>query len=204
MNRSFLGRAALTLVLIGGVAGSALPYDAGSDFGTAYEQIIARFEITALIFKPAQTDAIRAVVRDMHLTPQNNSTDENGQYVLDAASRAEILSVLQKYGEVERHLHQRGPVGDNGRAGAFSVRAGREFSASMQVRYIPSVRHLPPAFAMNYSLSVGLQRQCTVAQCDSARQRYASGGSVLVPDKGVLMSVRKTSNGFLIWLISAN
>jgi len=81
---------------------------------------------------------------------------------------------------------------------------GREFSASMQVRYIPSVRKLPAAFAMNYSLSAGLQRQCTAAQCDSTRMRYASGGSVLVPDKGALMSVRETANGFLIWIISAN
>jgi len=103
MNRSFLGRAALTLALIAGVAGSALSSDACGDFGAAYEQVLDRFEITALIFKPAQPDGMSAVIGDMHLTPLEEGAGV--QYVLDAAGRGDILSVLHKYGETGRQLH---------------------------------------------------------------------------------------------------
>ncbi|PIF06889.1 hypothetical protein [Candidatus Pantoea floridensis] len=205
MNRSFLWRAAIAFALITGATGSALSSDAAGDIGATYDQILDRFEITALIFKPAQPGTMSAVISDMHLTPQGDDAGGNGQYVLDAADRAEIMSVLHKYGKVERQLHSRGPLGDDGRAGAFSRWPERQFSASLKTRYIPSVKQKPPAFIMDYSLKASLEHPLPgeVETGDSARLRYTSTGSMLLPDKGALMSIRETSSGFLIWILSA-
>lgn len=139
MNRSFLGRAALALALIAGVAGSALSSDAGGDFGAAYDQVIDRFEITALIYKPTDPDAMSTTVSDMHLTLQGGGEGGSAQYVLDATGRADVINVLQKYGEVRQQLRARGPLGNDGRAGAFSESPGKQFSASLKVRFsLPS------------------------------------------------------------------
>ncbi|XXN66803.1 hypothetical protein ACRQ84_23010 (plasmid) [Enterobacter ludwigii] len=206
MNRSFLGRAALTFALIAGVAGSALSSDAGGDFGAAYDQVLDRFEITALIYKPAHPDAMSTIISDMHLTPQGDGDGGSVQYILDATGRADVMNVLQKYGEVRRQMRARGPLGNDGRAGAFSESPGKQFSASLKVRFIPSVRQLPPALIVDYSLKASPKRPVSdgAASDDITRQRYASGGSVLLPDKGALMSVSETGSGFLIWIISAN
>ncbi|CDK23913.1 putative secreted protein (plasmid) [Erwinia amylovora LA637] len=206
MNRSFLGRAALTLALIAGVAGSALSSDAGGDFGAAYDQVIDRFEITALIYKPTDPDAMSTTVSDMHLTLQGGGEGGSAQYVLDATGRADVMNVLQKYGEVRRQLRARGPLGNDGRAGAFSESPGKQFSASIKVRFISSVRQLPPALIVDYSLKASLERPLLGGEVADERGllRYASGGSVLLPDKGALMIVRETTNGSLIWIISAN
>jgi hypothetical protein len=206
MNRSFLGHAALTLALIAGVAGSALSSDAGGDFGAAYDQVIDRFEITALIYKPTDPDAMSTTVSDMHLTLQGGGEGGSAQYVLDATGRADVINVLQKYGEVRRQLRARGPLGNDGRAGAYSESPGKQFSASLKVRFISSVRQLPPALIVDYSLKASLRRPLLGGEVADERGllRYASGGSVLLPDKGALMSVSETTNGFLVWIISVN
>lgn len=206
MNRSCLVRAALTLALIAGVAGSALSSDTEKNFSAVFNPPVDRFGITALTFEPAQSDAMGEILRNMHLTSMADDADGNGQYVLDATGTAEVITMLQKYGKVKRQLHQRLPLGDGGRASAFSMWPESQFSASLKTRYIPSVKSLPPAFIMEYSLKTSLERPLPggAVSDDSARLRYASGGSVLLQDKGSLMSVRQTTNGFLIWLISAN
>lgn len=206
MNRSFLGRAAIAFALIAGVTGSALSSDTGGDFGAAYEQVLDRYEITALIYKPTHPDAMSTIISDMHLTPRGDGEGGSAQYVLDATGRADVMNVLQKYGEVRRQLRTRGPLGNDGRAGAFSAYPGKQFSASLKVRLIPSVRQLPPALIVDYSLKAGLQRPLLGGAVADERGllRYASGGSVLLPDKGALMSVTETTNEFLIWIISAN
>lgn len=204
MNRSFVERVALTLALITGLAGSALSSDAASDFGAAYDQIIDRFEVTALILKPTQHEAMRAIFRDMHLTPYADSAD--GQYVLDATGRADVMSVLQKYGAVQRQLHERGPLGNDGHASVFYGGPTAQFSASLKVRFIPSVRQFPPVLIVDYSLKASPELPAYVgtASNDINRLRYVTGGSVLLPDKGALMSVRETADGYLIWIISVN
>lgn len=204
MKRCLTG--ALTLALIVGVTCSALADNAGNYFTTDYNQIVDRFDITALIFEPAQPDGMKAILRDMHLTTLADDADGNGQYVLDFAGSKDVLSVLQKYGKIERQLHQRGPLGDDGRASAFSQRPERQFSVSLKTRFIPSVNQLPPAFIMDYSLKSSLERPLSggAVADDSTRLRYTSGGSVLLPDKGALMSVRETGSGYLIWIIRAN
>ncbi|MDI9223694.1 hypothetical protein QMZ62_23630 [Serratia sp. PF2-63] len=206
MNRSFLGRAALTLALITGVAGSALSSDAGGDFGAAYEQVLGRYEITALIYKPTHPDAMSTIISDMHLTPRGDGEGGSAQYVLDATGKADVMNVLQKYGEVRQQLRARGPLGEDDRAGAFSASPGKQFSASLKVRFIPSIRQLPPALIVDYSIKAGLERPLLGGGVADERGllRYASGGSVLLPDKGALMTVNETTNGFLIWIISAN
>ena len=206
MNRSFLGRAAIAFALIAGVTGSALSSDSGGDLGAAYEQVLDRYEITALIYKPTHPDAMSTIISDMHLTPRGDGEGGSAQYVLDAPGRAEVMNVLQKYGEVRRQLRTRGPLGNDGRAGAFSAYPGKQFSASLKVRFISSVRQLPPALIVDYSLKAGLERPLLGGEVADERGllRYASGGSVLLPDKGALMIVRETTNGSLIWIISAN
>lgn len=206
MNRSFVGRVALTLALITGLAGSALSSDTGGDSGAPYDQVFDRFEITALIYKPTHPDAMSTALSDMHLTLQGDGEGGSAQYVLDATGRADVMNVLQKYGEVRRQLRARGPLGNDGRAGAFSESPGKQLSASLKVRFIPSVRQLPPALIVDYSLKASLERPLLGGEVVDERGplRYASGGSVLLPDKGALMIVRETTNGPLIWIISAN
>jgi len=206
MNRSFLGRFALALALIAGVAGSALSSDAGNHSGTDFDKIIDRIDISALIFEPAQPDAMGAVLRDIHLTSQVDDADGNGQYVLDAAGRADVLSLLQKYGKVKRQLHQQVIPSEDGRASAIAMWPGEYFSASLKTRYISSVNHLPSAFILDYSLKASLERpeQGGAVPDESASLRYASGGSVLLADKGALMSIRETGSKFLIWIVSVN
>lgn len=94
MSRSLLSRFALTLVLIAGVAGSALSSDTVSNSDTDYHQVF--FDITALIFEPAQPYAMETILRVMHLASQADDASGNGQYVLDAEGRTDVLSVLQK------------------------------------------------------------------------------------------------------------
>lgn len=206
MNRSFLGRAAISFALIAGVTGSALSSDTGREFGAVYEQVIDRFEITALIYKPTHPDAMSTIFSDMHLTLQGDDEGGSAQYVLDATGRADVMNVLQKYGEVGRQLRARGPLGNDGRAGAFSESPGKQFSASLKVRFISSVRQLPPALIIDYSLKASLERPLLGGEVadEHGLLRYASGGSVLLPDKGALMIARETTNGSLIWIISAN
>lgn len=206
MNRSFVGRVALTLALITGLAGSALSSDTGGDSGAPYDQVFDRFEITALIYKPIHSDAMSTALSDMHLTLQGDGEGGSAQYVLDATGKADVMNVLQKYGEVRRQLRARGPLGNDGRAGAFSESPGKQLSASLKVRFIPSVRQLPPALIVDYSLKASLERPLLGGEVADERAplRYASGGSVLLPDKGALMIVRETTNGPLIWIISAN
>ena len=202
MKRSFLKRAALMLALVAGVAGSALSSATENDFGKDYEQVFDNFEINALIFKPKHHDAMGAVLKGMHLTPLADDGNGNVQYALDAAGKTDVLSMLQKYGELEIQLHRRGPLGNDGRAGAFSMSPEKKFSASLKARYIPSVKHLPPAFIMDYSLKASLNILIPTSN-GAGLPRYACSGSVLLPVKGALMSVNKTANGFLIWIISA-
>lgn len=205
MNRSFIGRVTLTLALITGLAGSALSSDAGKNLATIFNPAVDRLDITALIFEPAQSDAMGEILRNMHLTSMASDTSGHGQYVLDATGTTDVITMLLKYGKVARQLRQRVSLGDDGRASAFSSWPERQFSASLKTRYIPSVKNSPAAFIMDYSLKASLERPLPGVGMadDSAQLRYASGGSVLLPDKGALISISQTSDGFLIWIISA-
>lgn len=157
MNRSFIRRVALTIALITGLAGSALSSDAGNNLATIFNPSVDRLDITALIFEPAQSGAMGEILRNMHLTSMESDTSGNGQYVLDATGTTDVITMLLKYGKVERQPRQRVSLGDDGRASAFSRWPERQFSASLKTRYIPSVKNSPAAFIMDYSLKASLE-----------------------------------------------
>ncbi|MBD8165369.1 hypothetical protein [Erwinia persicina] len=204
MKSIFMRHTVLALALIAGVAGSALSSDAVSSLSSGYEQTLTHHEITALIFKPGQPDAMNTFLTRVHAVTQADDNDGNGLYVLKSADRAAAMSFLQGYGKISRRFHIKMPQGEDGKSSAFSMWPNEKFGARLKASYLSSLKQMPPAVILDFSLKATLESTpASVIHYGLDQPRYVSEGSVLLPEKGALMSVRQTDNGFLIWLVSA-
>ncbi|WP_455853600.1 hypothetical protein [Pantoea endophytica] len=201
MKRFAITRAALVFVMMAGLSASAISSDAVTRLSEGYGQLLHHFDVSALTFSPAQPDVMNAILTRLNVRQQ---ADGDGLYVLDATSSRDVMHLLQEGGKTGRKLHIRLPAGEDGKAGAFSMRPDGEFSASLKAHYLESVKQLPPAVILDYSLKATLGRPTIASSLRSGteRLRYVSGGSVLLPDKAALMSIRQTDSGYLIWLVS--
>lgn len=204
MKRFAIKRAVLVIVMMAGLSASAISSDAVTRLSESYDQLLHHFVISALTFYPAQPDAMNAILTRLNVQQQADEAEGNGLYVLDGASSRDVMHLLQEEGETGRKLHIRLPAGEDGKAGAFSRGRDGEFSASLKAHYLEFVKQQPPAVMLDYSLKATLKRQAIAGslRSDTDQPRYISGGSVLLPDKGSLMSVRQTDSGYLIWLVS--
>lgn len=204
MKRFAITRAALVFVLMAGLSASAISSDAVTRLSEGYGQLLHHFDVSALTFSPAQPDVMNTIFTRLNVRQQADGAEGDGLYVLDAASSRDVMHLLQEGGKTGRKLHIRLPAGEDGKAGAFSMRPDGEFSASLKAHYLESVKQLPPAVILDYSLKATLGRPTIASSLRSGieRLRYVSGGSVLLPDKAALMSVRQTDSGYLIWFVS--
>lgn len=204
MKRFAITRAALVIVMMAGLSASAISSDAVTRLSESYDQLLHHFVVSALTFSPAQPDSMNAILTRLNVQQQADGAEGNGLYVLDAASSRDVMHLLQEGGQTVRKLHIRLPAGEDGKAGAFSMWPDGEFSASLKAHYLESVKQLPPAVILDYSLKATPDRPAIAGslRSDTDQSRYISGGSVLLPDKGSLMSVRQTGSGYLIWLVS--
>lgn len=204
MNRFAITRAAFVIVMMAGLSASAISSNAVTRLSESYDQLLHHFVVSALTFSPAQPDAMNAILTRLNVQQQGDGAEGNGLYVLDGGSSRDVMHLLQEGGQTGRKLHIRLPAGEDGKADAFSMWPDGEFSASLKAHYLESVKQLPPALILDYSLKATLNRPAIAGsiRSDTDQPRYISGGSVLLPDKGSLMSVRKTDSGYLIWLVS--
>jgi len=206
MKRFAIKRAALVFIIMAGLSASAISSDAVTRLSEGYDQLLHHFNVSALTFSPAQPDVMKAILTQLKVLQQADDAEGNGLYVLNAASSRNVMLLLQEGGKTGRKLHIRLSADEDGKAGAFSMWPDGEFSASLKAHYLESVNQLPPAVILDYSLKATLDGPTIASAIHSGTEqpRYVSGGSVLLPDKGALMSVRQTDNGFLIWLVSTH
>lgn len=204
MKRQILSRLGLTITLLAGIAGSALSSDMNRNADTAYAQNPTRVEMTALIFTPAKPDDMNAAISHLNAIRESDDDSGNSLYVLNTRQRDSVISTLQEKGKIIRKLHYLMPVGDDGKASAFSRRPDEQFSVSMKAYNLLSLNKLPPALAIDFSFKAMLKAPTLAdALTEGFGQKiYESGGSVLLPENGALLNIRRTGQGFLVWLIS--
>lgn len=202
MKRYALTKAALILALVAGLSASAIPSDASVSVNPTGCLTCVRYDITALIFTPAQPGTMNALLARLNVVAQADDASDSGVYVIGPNDRTSLLKVIREYGTTVRQLHKKIPAGEDGQAGVFSWSSSRHYSARLTARHLEFLKNEPATVALDFSLraQLGLKQFSS----DGTGPVFANSSSVLLPVNGELMVVQQMAREYLIWLITTN